>query len=123
VPVFDSAALRLSQTLTTLTTSHAQNAQAIASSAEQQVLYDKEEASLRRQVSEAEEKRAWFQTFKEQIETVAEFLDEKVGSSMYNLTLPVLTRFPKVSNLREVGGRAHFLTQRKDGDDKQEKGG
>jgi GC-rich sequence DNA-binding factor len=40
--------------------------------------FDAEEAELRRQVDQAEEKRAWFQAFRDRVETVAEFLDEKV---------------------------------------------
>jgi hypothetical protein len=42
--------------------------------------YDAEEAELRRQVDQAEEKRAWFHKFRDRVETVAEFLDEKVGA-------------------------------------------
>jgi GC-rich sequence DNA-binding factor len=78
IPTLDTAVLRISQALTTFTISHTRTTDAIAALTDDQMKFDAEEAELRRQVDQAEEKRAWFQAFRDRVETVAEFLDEKV---------------------------------------------
>lgn len=78
IPTLDAAILRIDRTLNAMTTSHTQNATSIASLTEEHLAYDNEEADLRRQVSLAEEKRAWFQQFHERMENIGEFLEEKV---------------------------------------------
>ena len=45
---------------------------------ERNALEDKEK-EMRTMVEEAETKRSWFNAFREWVETVATFLDEKVG--------------------------------------------
>jgi GC-rich sequence DNA-binding factor len=44
---------------------------------------DDREAEMRDMVGRAEEKRAWFNSFKEWVEGVAGFLDEKVDFRTY----------------------------------------
>jgi len=75
--------LRVSQAFTTFTISHARSTNAIAALTDEQMKFDVEEAELRRQVEQAEDKRAWFQTFRDRVETVAEFLDEKVRTTVH----------------------------------------
>jgi hypothetical protein len=69
----------LATSLTVLTSSHAQNSTALASLAEERILLDAREREMREAVISAEEKRSWFASFKEWIESVATFLDEKVS--------------------------------------------
>jgi GC-rich sequence DNA-binding factor len=69
---------RLSERLTLLTSSHAQGSATLESLArERQELEDKEK-EIRVMIEKAEKKRAWFDSFKDWVESVAAFLDEKV---------------------------------------------
>ena len=58
--------------------SHASNTAALNSLAEEREQLDQRETELREMVTKAEEKRSWFVGFKEWVEVVATFLDEKV---------------------------------------------
>lgn len=75
------AIARLTQQLTQLTTSHATNTAALNTLAQERGEVDDREQEMRDMVGRAEEKRAWFGDFKEWVESVAGFLDEKVLSS------------------------------------------
>jgi GC-rich sequence DNA-binding factor len=68
IPTLDAAMARLTQTFTTLTTSHSVSTTSLAALAQE----------LRTAVEVAEAKHSWFAAFQEWIETVATFLDEKV---------------------------------------------
>ena len=80
VPNLSSAIARLSEHLTHLTTSHAKNSTALASLREERIEIDNREKEMREMVDKAEAKRAWFQSFREWVEGVAEFLDEKAST-------------------------------------------
>jgi GC-rich sequence DNA-binding factor len=78
VPALGPAIARLTQSLTELTASHTKNASSLTSLAEERSQLDAREAEMREMISKAEAKRSWFASFKEWIENVATFLDEKV---------------------------------------------
>ncbi|KAI0322031.1 nineteen complex-related protein 2-domain-containing protein [Amylostereum chailletii] len=77
IPTLEPAVARLASAMTTLTASHTHNTTSMASLAAEQAQLDKREAKLREIVAKAEEKRRWFASFREWVETVATFLDEK----------------------------------------------
>ncbi|ELU38978.1 hypothetical protein AG1IA_06997 [Rhizoctonia solani AG-1 IA] len=77
VPTLGPAVARLTQALTKLTTSHAANTKTLASLGDERSSLEKQEARLRELVTEAEDKRAWFSGFKEWMDSLADFLDEK----------------------------------------------
>jgi GC-rich sequence DNA-binding factor len=70
---------RLSQSLSAMTTSHATNVKAAASLVDEREQLDVRETELRKMIAKAEAKRSWFAAFKEWVESVATFLDEKVS--------------------------------------------
>jgi GC-rich sequence DNA-binding factor len=76
---------RLSQSLNAMTVLHATNVKAAASSLEEREQLDVRETELRDMIFKAEAKRSWFAAFKEWIESVATFLDEKVGGHYFTL--------------------------------------
>jgi len=67
--------------------SHASDTAALNSIALERESIDKREREMRDMVGTAEEKRAWFDDFKEWIEGVAGFLDEKVKFELLLLLL------------------------------------
>ncbi|KAF8171926.1 nineteen complex-related protein 2-domain-containing protein [Mycena galopus ATCC 62051] len=71
------ALARLTQQLTQLTTSHASNTAALTNLGQERTEVDDREKEMRQMVEKAEAKRAWFGQFKEWVEGVAGFLDEK----------------------------------------------
>lgn len=73
---------RLSQQLALLTTSHANNSAALNSLAKERLDVDEKEKEMREMVIKAEDKRAWFGDFRDWLDSVAGFLDEKVRSSL-----------------------------------------
>ncbi|OAX42141.1 hypothetical protein K503DRAFT_790350 [Rhizopogon vinicolor AM-OR11-026] len=77
IPALGSAIERLSQSLTAITTSHATDLKAAASLVDEREQLDVRETELREMISKAEAKRSWFAAFKEWVESVATFLDEK----------------------------------------------
>lgn len=82
IPTLDPAVARLTQALTILTTSHAQNTSLMTSLAEEQLQLEEKEKELRQMVEKTEAKRSWFVAFREWVEGVASFLDEKVCFSL-----------------------------------------
>ena len=80
IPSLESSVMRLSQTITSVTASHAQNTTSISALSAEQVQLDERETELRDIVTRAEEKRSWFTDFRDWLESVATFLDEKVRS-------------------------------------------
>ncbi|CUA73263.1 Pre-B-cell leukemia transcription factor-interacting protein 1 [Rhizoctonia solani] len=77
VPTLDPAVSRLTQALTKLTTSHAANTKSLTSLGDERSSLEGQEVRLRELVTEAEDKRAWFSGFKEWMDSLADFLDEK----------------------------------------------
>ncbi|THH09290.1 hypothetical protein EW146_g8722 [Bondarzewia mesenterica] len=78
IPTLDPAVARITQVMTSLTQSHAQNTVSVAAIAAEQVQLDEREAELRELITKAELKRSWFAAFRDWVESVATFLDEKV---------------------------------------------
>ncbi|EPQ51044.1 GCFC-domain-containing protein [Gloeophyllum trabeum ATCC 11539] len=77
IPTLASAIGRLTQSLTALTTSHAQNTSTVESLAEERIQLEAREREMREMIAEAEAKRSWFAAFRDWVESVATFLDEK----------------------------------------------
>ncbi|KAI0693217.1 nineteen complex-related protein 2-domain-containing protein [Cytidiella melzeri] len=77
IPTLAPAIARLTAALTALTTSHAQNTATMGSLADERALLETREKEMRDMIVKAEDKRSWFAAFREWIESVATFLDEK----------------------------------------------
>ncbi|KIJ62603.1 hypothetical protein HYDPIDRAFT_30203 [Hydnomerulius pinastri MD-312] len=110
IPALRPAIERLEQSLAALTTSNASNTSAAASLAEEREQLDGRETELRQMIINAESKRSWFAAFKEWIESVATFLDEK---------------FPKLERLEDehisiLKERAEMIAQRRTADDEDD---
>ncbi|KAF8842200.1 hypothetical protein BDN67DRAFT_1038818 [Paxillus ammoniavirescens] len=106
VPALGRAVERLAQSLASLSSSHASNTNAAASLAEERDQVDARETELRRMIATTESKRSWFAAFKEWVENVATFLDEK---------------FPKLEKLEEeylsiLKERAEMIVARRNAD-------
>lgn len=70
-----------------LTSSHANHTTASGRLGEERDAVDLKEANLRKMIDEAESKRAWFKSFKDWVESVADFLDAKVGGFIGSLVI------------------------------------
>ncbi|CAK5284124.1 unnamed protein product [Mycena citricolor] len=77
LPVLSPALSRLNQQLAQLTMSHAENTSALNEIGRERAEVDNREVEMREMVEKAENKRAWFSEFKDWVEGVAAFLDEK----------------------------------------------
>lgn len=82
IPTLESAVARLSQTLSNLTTSHSNNVSAMTSASDELAQIEEKEKELREAIERTETQRSWFAAFREFVEGVAHFLDEKVKSSV-----------------------------------------
>lgn len=82
LPTLAPALARLSEQLAKITTSHANNTAALHNITQEREHVDQREKEMREMVGKAEEKRAWFGSFREWVEGVAGFLDEKVGRDL-----------------------------------------
>ncbi|KIJ54945.1 hypothetical protein M422DRAFT_24809 [Sphaerobolus stellatus SS14] len=80
IPTLSSAMSRLSSAMTSLTVSHASHTSALSSLAEERTALESKVVGLREQIEETEKKRGWFTAFREWVENVASFLDEKYPS-------------------------------------------
>lgn len=110
IPSLGPAMDRLSQSLSAMTTSHSTNVKAAASLVDEREQLDVREAELRKMIAKAEAKRSWFAAFKEWVESVATFLDEK---------------FPKLEKLEDeyisvLRERSEIITQRRQVDDQDD---
>ncbi|KAG9315745.1 GCFC-domain-containing protein [Chiua virens] len=110
VPALGPAIERFERTLASLSDSHALNTSAIASLVEQRTELDTRETELRSMIAAAESKRSWFTEFKDWVESVAAFLDEK---------FPALEKLEEeyLSILKE---RAVMIARRRVADDKDD---
>lgn len=97
VPALSPAISRLTQSLTELTASHTANNTAISSLADEREVLEERDKQMRKLVENAETKRSWFVIFREWVESVATFLDEKVGSTLSKLILLLTCNSWKVS--------------------------
>jgi GC-rich sequence DNA-binding factor len=77
VPTLQPALNRLAQQIAQLTVSHANNSAALQTLAQERQDVERREVEMRDLVIKAEDKRAWFGDFREWLESVAGFLDEK----------------------------------------------
>ncbi|KAJ3546685.1 hypothetical protein NMY22_g1952 [Coprinellus aureogranulatus] len=77
IPTLQPALNRLAQQIAQLTTSHANNSAALQKLAQERSDVERRETEMRDLVIKAEDKRAWFGDFREWLESVAGFLDEK----------------------------------------------
>ena len=81
IPDLDTAIARLKGSLTSLTASHQQNTASMTTLAQERAQLEQKEKEMREMIVKAEEKRSWFAAFREWVESVATFLDEKVRCS------------------------------------------
>jgi GC-rich sequence DNA-binding factor len=110
IPDLDAAIARLKGSLTSLTASHQQNTASMSSLAQERAQLEKKEQEMRDMIVKAEEKRSWFAAFREWVESVATFLDEKVKyPCMHRVLHAHRSRFA-VSSAREARARACLLT-------------
>ncbi|EJC98047.1 uncharacterized protein FOMMEDRAFT_97947 [Fomitiporia mediterranea MF3/22] len=77
LPSLETAIARLSLSLTQLTDSHASSTTSVSNLTDEREILEGKEKEMRTMVEEAESKRSWFSSFREWVETVATFLDEK----------------------------------------------
>ncbi|KAG6377125.1 nineteen complex-related protein 2-domain-containing protein [Boletus reticuloceps] len=110
IPVLGPAIERFQQSLASLSNSHALDTGAITSLAEQRTELDARETELRSMIATAESKRGWFAEFKDWVESVATFLDEK---------------FPRLEKLEEehlsiLKERAEMIARRRRADDEDD---
>ncbi|KAI0269805.1 nineteen complex-related protein 2-domain-containing protein [Gloeopeniophorella convolvens] len=77
IPTLDVSIARISQLMTSMTTSHSQNTASMSALVSEQSQLDSREDELREIITKAEEKRSWFVGFREWLESIATFLDEK----------------------------------------------
>ena len=85
-----AAIARLTQSMSELTTSHAEHSTALSKLGEEQRLLEAREKEMREMIAKAEEKRSWFTAFREWVESVATFLDEKVSWMDHRDTLTIV---------------------------------
>ena len=78
IPGLEPSVTRISQIMTSMTASHAQNTTSVSTISAELVQLSERETELRDIVTRTEEKRSWFADFREWLESVATFLDEKV---------------------------------------------
>ncbi|EGN98478.1 hypothetical protein SERLA73DRAFT_123779 [Serpula lacrymans var. lacrymans S7.3] len=110
IPALGPAVDRLAQSLAALTTSHAKNTGTMSSLADELDQLSSRETELRTMINTAEDKRSWFVAFKERIESIATFLDEK---------------FPQLEKLEDehvsiLGERWDMFSQRRRADDEDD---
>jgi hypothetical protein len=89
VPSLESSVTRISQTLASMTASHTQNTASVSALSIENDQLDGRETELREIIARTEEKRRWFADFRDWLENVAIFLDEKVRLNIYT-QLPIV---------------------------------
>ncbi|KAJ3556790.1 hypothetical protein NM688_g1824 [Phlebia brevispora] len=77
IPTLGPAIARLTHSLTALTTSHAEHTTSMVSLSDELSQLEIREKEMREMIVKAEEKRSWFASFREWMESVAAFLDQK----------------------------------------------
>lgn len=79
IPTLTSSVGRLTGSLTALTVSHASHTAALTTLVDEQVVLESKEAEMRQMIEKAERKRSWFSAFRDWVEGIASFLDEKAS--------------------------------------------
>ncbi|KAL1950433.1 hypothetical protein VTO73DRAFT_5557 [Trametes versicolor] len=107
IPTMGAAMARLTNSMSELTVSHAEHSAAMSKLGEEQRLLEEREKEMREMIAKAEEKRSWFSAFREWVESVATFLDEK---------------FPQLEKLEDehisiIKERADMIAQRRKAED------
>lgn len=64
--------------MSSLTQSHAQNTVTLTSLGGEQLELEQKDNEMRELITAAEDKRSWFASFRDWVESLAAFLDEKV---------------------------------------------
>ncbi|KAI0330494.1 GCFC-domain-containing protein [Cubamyces sp. BRFM 1775] len=110
IPTMGAAMARLTQSMSELTMSHAEHSAAMSKLGEEQRLLEQREKEMREMIAKAEEKRSWFSAFREWVESVATFLDEK---------------FPQLEKLEDdhiaiIKERADMIAQRRKAEDEDD---
>ncbi|KZT09212.1 uncharacterized protein LAESUDRAFT_810841 [Laetiporus sulphureus 93-53] len=110
IPTLGAAVTRLTQSLTALTTSHAQHSVSMASLGQEQEQLEARGKEMRELIAKAEDKRSWFAAFREWVESVATFLDEK---------------YPELEKLEDehiylLKERAEMIAQRRHAEDEDD---
>lgn len=83
--------------------------------ADERLALDVKEKEMRSMVEQAERKRGWFSAFREWVETVATFLDEKVGTILFVFIWLVLTLSPQYPILESLEDEhVSLLKERRD---------
>jgi GC-rich sequence DNA-binding factor len=77
VPSLESSVTRIAQTLVSMTASHTQNTALVSALSIENDQLDGRETELREIIARTEQKRRWFADFRDWLENVATFLDEK----------------------------------------------
>ena len=93
IPSLESSVMHISHIMTSIAASHAQNTASISTISTELAQLDDHETELRETITRTEEKRSWFADFREWLESVASFLDEKV-QSCEGLLFPILILGP-----------------------------
>ena len=112
IPTMGAAIARLTQSMSELTTSHAQHSAAMSKLGEEQRLLEAREKEMREMIAKAEEKRSWFTAFREWVESVATFLDEKVSWMDHRDTLTIV-RLLTVASVRACASSRRSRSLRK----------
>ncbi|KAH9980300.1 nineteen complex-related protein 2-domain-containing protein [Lactifluus volemus] len=86
IPSLEATVMRISHNMASIIASHVQNTTSISTISAELAQLDEHETDLRESITKTEEKRSWFADFREWLESVATFLDEK---------------FPQVEQLEE----------------------
>ena len=107
-----AAIARLTQSMSELTTSHAEHSSALSKLGEEQRLLEAREKEMREMIAKAEEKRSWFTAFREWVESVATFLDEKVSWMIDRDTFSIV-RLLTVASVRASGSSRRSRSLRK----------
>ncbi|KAI0373663.1 GCFC-domain-containing protein [Pilatotrama ljubarskyi] len=110
IPTMGAAVARLTQSMSELTMSHAEHSAAMSKLGEEQRLLEQREKEMREMIAKAEEKRSWFSAFRDWVESVATFLDEK---------------FPQLEKLEDehisiIKERADMIAQRRKAEDEDD---
>ncbi|KAH9851709.1 nineteen complex-related protein 2-domain-containing protein [Lenzites betulinus] len=110
IPTMGAAMARLTNSMSELTMSHAEHSAAMSKLGEEQRLLEAREKEMREMITKAEEKRSWFNAFREWVESVATFLDEK---------------FPQLEKLEDehisiIKERADMIAQRRKAEDEDD---
>jgi GC-rich sequence DNA-binding factor len=128
IPTLAPTVARLRQSLNDLNISHAGNITSISSIADEREQLAARETEMREMITKAEAKRSWFAAFRDWVESVATFLDEKVRNaacSECHMPISNKSQFPQLENLEKehlaiLKERSNIILQRRRADDEDD---